>query len=257
MGRKPMLAAGFVLSASGKATMWVLKNFIKVVIWPFEAILNKLTKSSSYIINLKCNFFYFGIFIEPQMRQGEDFEASLQKSYILYLAKYFYICDERQVEPVKQVFLDYIRRKDSHKIITEKIFAEVWKTFNNKEQDAFIHLFPLGIPPLTYIKDKKEIQNKNPLASYELRVSGQKRLGTNFQMSLGPDIILLPMLLGILFEYIMDNIHDTEKEEKLKQAVIRMIIEFEEQNPRDLKTFINLPNEIIESMPHIEVVCEI
>ncbi len=151
--------------------------------------------------------------------------------YILFLARYFYICDDRQIKVVQSLLLNTITNAEKPGAITPKLYEIVFQTLSKAEQEATIGLFKiynrfLPIPPLMYSESEEP---KHSFAKYSFLVFERPNdhlLTANFHMSSGPDIILLPITVGILYEYVVNKIQDKDKKNKLDQSIIDLLEEY-------------------------------
>jgi hypothetical protein len=64
-------------------------------------------------------------------------------------------------------------------------------------------------------------------------------------MSFGPDIILLPITVGILYDYVIDKINDKGKRNKLDDAISDLLEAHNQVDCRSLRVFMKLPEEIL------------
>lgn len=170
-------------------------------------------------------------------------------SYIMFLARYFYICDDRQVDIAQDFLLDSVRRSQKPNEIAAKLYETVFKTLNPLEQDAAIKLFKIysrftSGPPLTY-SEAKEPSHSYAKYSFYVIESGS-RLTSIFDMSAGPDVILLPLTIGILYEYVADKIRNKDKKEKLDRSIIDLLEGYNSVDCRSREGFSRLPVEIVK-----------
>jgi len=200
---------------------------------------------------LEWHLSYGAFFVKIQTNHKEKFLSDdlLIASYIMFLARYFYICDDRQVDIVRDFLFDAVRRSQKPSEIAAKLYETVFKTLNPVEQDAAIKLFKIysrftGAPPFTYSEDKEPTHSYAKYSFYVIE-SGS-RLTSTFHMSAGPDIILLPLTVGILYEYVVDKIRNSDKKKKLDQSIIDLLEDHKSVGWRSLEVLNRLPVEIIK-----------
>jgi len=86
------------------------------------------------------------------------------------------------------------------------------------------------------------------LAKYNFSVferSGGNGLGHIFHMSAGPDIILLPLTVGILYGYVVNKLRDEDRKEKLDNSIIDLLKGHSVVDCRSMAGQTELPNEVI------------
>ena len=170
-------------------------------------------------------------------------------SYIMFFARYFYICDDRQVHIVRDFLLDSVRRSQKPNEIASILYERVFKTLDPAEQDAAVKLFKIysrvtSPPPLTYCEDKEPSHSYAKYSFYVIK-SG-RGLTSIFHMSAGPDKILLPLTVGILYEYVVDKIRNREKKGKLDRSIIDLLEGYNSVDCRSREGFSMLPAEIVK-----------
>ncbi len=138
----------------------------------------------------------------------------LVASFILFLARYFLIADDRQKGTVAGVLNDSVTRSDENPLLPFLLYTEVTKhAVSETEREAIVSTFssgynlptaPFGLPPLDY---KVEVYRGRTLAKYDFYISeASGHLYDWFYMSLGYDIILLPVTLGMMYKVVTDKL---------------------------------------------------
>jgi len=64
-------------------------------------------------------------------------------------------------------------------------------------------------------------------------------------MSAGPDIILLPLTVGILYDYVINKMRNKAKKEKLDHSIIDLLKKYEFVDCCSMEASNELPNEVI------------
>jgi len=227
-----------------------LFRFIFAILFaPIRWLTNLTTRPKNNL--LEWNLSYGPFFVRIQTNHKEHFLSDdlLIASYILFLARYFYICDDRQVDITREFLLDSVRRSQKPNEISAKLYETVFKTLKTVEQNAAIKLFKIysrftSTPPLTYSEDKEPSHSYAKYSFYVIE-SGS-RLTSIFQMSAGPDIILLPLTVGILYEYVVDKIQTREKKEELDRSIIDLLEGYNSVDCRSREGFSRFPVEIVK-----------
>jgi hypothetical protein len=204
----------------------VLFCFIfQILVAPIGWLSNLLARRKTNL--LEWHLFYGPYFVKIQAIHKEKSLSDdlLIASYIMFLGRYFYICDDRQVDVARDFLLDFVRRAQDPNEITAKLYEAIFKTLNPTEQDAAIKFFKIhsrftSVPPLTYSEDKEP---SHSYAKYSFYIIESARPASIFDMSAGPDMILLPVTVGILYKYVVDKIQNKVKKEKLDQSIIDLL----------------------------------
>ncbi|MGH2574256.1 MAG: hypothetical protein ACRDFC_01000, partial [Ignavibacteria bacterium] len=155
-----------------------------------------------------------------------------------------FICDQRQVNVTRDFLLNAIRISQNPNEICGKLYETVFSTLNPMEKNAISKLYFMGIPPQTYSEDEVLPMPNTKYSFLVFRYSG--RLTSNFHMSAGPDIILLPLTVVILYKYVVDKIGEIDKKQKLDKAIIDLLEAHSSVDCRSLEGLHKLPLEIIQ-----------
>ncbi|BCX16102.1 MAG: hypothetical protein KatS3mg098_331 [Candidatus Parcubacteria bacterium] len=229
--------------------MEIFRFIFSIIFAPIRWLANLFTQRKDNI--LEWHFNYGPSFIKIETKYKEQFlpDDLLIAGYILFLARYFFICDDRQIEVVRKFLLNEIEKSKSNEI-TLKLYEAVFQTLNQMEKDATLGLFKiynrfLPMPPLTFSEDEEP---RHSLAKYSFLVferSGGNGFGHIFYMSAGPDIILLPLTVGILYEYVVNKLRNKDKKEKLDNSIIDLLKGHSAVDCRSIAGQTELPNEVI------------
>lgn len=231
--------------------MAIFRFIFSIIFAPFRWLTNSLTKRRDNVLEWHLN--YGPSFVKIETKYKEQFlpDDLLIAGYILFLARYFFICDDRQIEIVRKFLLNEIGKSKSNEI-TPKLYEVVFQTLNQMEKDATLALFKiynrfLPMPPLTFSEDEEP---RHSLAKYNFLVFERpagNRLGHIFHMSAGPDIILLPLTVGILYDYVVNKLRNKDKKEKLDNSIIGLLKGHSTIDCRSMKGLNELPNEVIKN----------
>ncbi|MCG2699759.1 hypothetical protein L6274_01765 [Candidatus Parcubacteria bacterium] len=232
--------------------MAIFRFIFSIIFAPIRLLANLLTKRKDNILEWHLN--YGPSFVKIQTEHKEQFLSDdlLIASYILFLARYFYICDDRQIDVVRNFLLEQIEKSQKFNEFTPKLYEAVFQTLNQTEKDATLGLLKiynrfLPIPPLVFSENEEP---KHSLAKYKFLVfehAGGNSLGHIFHMSSGPDIILLPLTVGILYGYIANKLQDKNKKGKLDNSIVDLLKKHSAVDCRSMAGQNELPNEIIRN----------
>ena len=230
--------------------MALFRFIFSIIFAPIRWLANLLTQRKDNVLEWHLN--YGPSFVKIQTNHKEQFLADdlLIASYVLFLARYFYICDDRQTNVMRDFLLDEVEKSQKPNEITPKLYEVVFQTLNQIEKDATIGLFKiynrfLPIPPLTFSEDEEP---RHSFAKYKFLVfehADNNGLGSIFHMSAGPDIILLPLSVGILYEYVVNKLRDKDKKEKLDNSIVDLLKKHAVVDCRSIAGLNELPNEVI------------
>lgn len=230
--------------------MAIFRFIFSIIFAPIRWLVNSLTQRKDNVLEWHLN--YGPSFVKIETKHKEQFLSDnlLISGYVLFLARYFFICDYRQIDVVRNFILDEIGKSKKSNEITPKLYEVVFQTLNQIEKDAMFGLFKiynkfLPMPPLTFSEDE---ELRYSLAKYNFSVferSSGNGLGHIFHMSAGPDIILLPLTVGILYEYVINKLRDKDKKEKLDSSIIDLLKNHSTVDCRSMAGQTELPNEVI------------
>lgn len=233
--------------------MAIFRFIFSIIFAPVRWLTNLLTQRKDSVLEWHLN--YGPSFVKIQTIHKEQFLADdlLIAGYILFLAQYFYICDERQVDVVRNFLLSNAGKQKSTKLMGAELFEKVFNTLTLQERDAVVKLSRIwgqGIAPgLPFLYSEDE-EPRHSFAKYKFLVferPGGKGLGHIFHMSAGPDIILLPLTVGILYEYVVSKLRDKDKKEKLDNSIIDLLEGHSVIDCRSMAGLTELPNEVIRN----------
>lgn len=206
---------------------------------------------------LEWTFDYGNVFVNIRSVPSDPPDELLIASYILFLGRYFFICDDRQIDIVQKCIRDAITESIEEHKFAEKIYGTIFNTLNPVERDASYQLFLFHMPPHGYSEDKSFIaptlQNLNHItqgnrlfAKYSLRILEQNGLlFSYFDMSEGPDVIFLPITVGIFYWYVVDKIRNKENKKRLDRIILDLLQEYTSTDPRSDKAIL-LPSIVIK-----------
>lgn len=228
--------------------MVILRFILSIIFWiiftPIKWLENSLTKRKDNILEWHLNYGPSFVKIETNYKGQFLCDDLLIASYILFLAKYFYICDNKQVDVVRNFLLEEIEKSEKPNIVTVKLYELIFQTFNQRDKNIINKFLPN--PPLTFSEDEEPVRSVAKYTFSVFKHSNDNGLGHILHMSFGPDILLLPLTVGILYEYVVDKLEDKGKKEKLNNLVIEMMKKHSSVDCRSIKGQNELPNEIIK-----------
>lgn len=203
---------------------------------------------------LEWHLSYSPLFIKIQTKHKEQVLSDdlLIASYILFLSQYFYICDERQINTVRNFLFDTTRNPQKPEEMVANLYEKVFTTLNPTEQKNIVRLLnlfepipkPLPTPPFVYSEEAEPTYSfaKYSFLVFSLRGSD---LGFFLRMSTGPDIILLPLTVGILYVYVGNKIRSEDKKNKLDRSILTLLENHKTVGCRSIAGLKKLPNMVI------------
>ncbi len=225
--------------------MIILRSILAIIIAPIRWFTNLFLYKFQHKDNLlEWHFNYGGSYMRIDTRHKEQFLADnlLIASYIFFLARYFYICDSRQIQVMRNCLEQEIGRIEPKELPT-KIWDAISQTLSEMEFKAVYGLFTMGIPPLDY---SEEDEPSHSFSKYSFLVfEKNNNLTSTFYMSSGPDIVFLPLTVGILYEFVVDKLKDKSKKEILDTFIINLLNAHYQTDCRSLVALNKLPVEII------------
>lgn len=226
--------------------MTFIRAIFAILLAPFIWLLNLPRGKNS---DLEWRFNYGPSFVKIETKYREQFLADdlLIASYLLFLARYFFICDERQPDVVRNYLLEAIKEKYEISELGGRLYEVVFQTLNQTEKDATLGLLKtfsfIAIPPMTFSEGEEP---RHSFAKYSFLVFNRGgQLGSTFHMSFGPDIILLPLTVGILYAYVVNKLRDKNKKEKLDRMIIELLEAHDSVDSRSMDALNKLPMSII------------
>ena len=228
-----------------------MMSFLKILIvgplvWFYNLIFrrrkdNLIEFHFNFASNIKCYIEK----IENEHRYSNDF--ILIAAYIMFIARYFYICDDRQVEPMKKELSRFFRSNfdlgtDNFYEYNGKIYELIFKTLNQNEQNALVKLFSFT-PPLRLIE--KPFDDKS-LAKYSFVVFlNVGEISSSFYMSVGPDKILLPLAITLFLEFVLKNLKNPRSTEILADLSLRLLDSYNTTDCRSMTSMIKTPRNLL------------
>jgi hypothetical protein len=218
-----------------------------IIFAPVRWLGNLLTSHRDNLLEWHFSYGPYFIHIKTKHKEQSLTDGLLIASYILFLARYFYICDERQTEVIKELLRNKIGNNNNNpKELSSKIWDAIWQTLNETERYAVSKLYNnifRGMPPLYY----SEEETNRSYAKYSFLVFERRNdyLTSIFHMSAGADIIFLPLTVGALYDFIVDKLRNKDKKEILNKAIIDLLEAYNKVDCRSLAGLGRLPVEII------------
>lgn len=186
--------------------------------------------------------------IDGESEYSNDF--ILVASYISLLARYFYICDDRQIDQMRieltrlfQSNLDL--QTESFYEYNGKIFEMIFMTLDQNEKDAVVKLFH-AFPPLRL--SNKPFEGKK-LAKYSfVTFLNDAKWSSSFYMSVGPDKILLPLCTTLLLEFVLNNLKSEKNADLLSSLAYKFLRSYEFNQRRSMDNLVRSPRRLLEGV---------
>lgn len=198
------------------------------------------TETNNVLISY--SFLLDSYFFDIKISNRKAIDELLIMSYILFLSRYFFICDDRQRHLMKKLLeKELVKKSYNFDNLMNKVGALVYGTLDDSERVVLTDLatqkiaLPCEVGP-----------SKGSLGKYDFKVvMSDIGLGSIFDMSLGMDIVLLPRLTVIFYGYVRNNLENVEHMEMFFRA-IRLF--FNSVNSPDeyldQEVFVDLPQKI-------------
>ena len=161
--------------------------------------------------------------------KGEINDDLLIASFIMFLKAYFYACDTRQKNIVAQTLKELAESQSinswSHLLYTrvvERALSEqeqkyVTEIFTKGHYDANL---PYGIPPFRYKRGKYNGSRLFRADKYNFYITKSDNIILDhFFMTIGRDVVLLPITIGMMQKAIADLISETGKKTLYKSIL--------------------------------------
>ena len=224
----------------------IIKSIAFLLIVPFALLLNLFGKRKDSIVEYEFSFTRVFMFVKCKTKDNEVLDDDLViMSFIFLLARYFYICDDRQILPMRDALIDIIRNEavNSYENI-KKIYSNIFNSFSASEKKAMLKLFPFGLVPL--LPSTEEISEK-PIGKYSFIIYGNdSKFRHRFFMHMGPDMILLPCMVAAFYMYTQMTLKTKDKIERLNTKILQLL----ERNANDCRSFYShhtLPVEVMNN----------
>jgi len=220
----------------------LLVFLLKIVSVPFRWLSGVLYRKHA-AIRLQIAYGSGRAYITSQCESDQQEFKYLVVAYLLFLSRYFFICDERQTEPVANRLAEYVKRAGSDDQLAGVLFETVHATLNQNEKNAVAGLFSFrNLPPLTYAEGTNAGAR---IAQYTVTTyKTGDRWSIDFYMSAGPDIVLLPITVGILYQYVFDKI-GADYRTVLNSCISELLTAQELSDCRSAQNATRLPNMVI------------
>lgn len=229
--------------------MLFLRMIAAILLIPFNWFYN-LFQHNNNILEWHLNYGRSEIDITT-ISPKQPTEALLISAYLLFVGRYFFICDERQEHSVRQALKEVVN--DENEFKTElpshraklHLYEAALSTLSDDERQAAQQLFMKGIPPIVIIEGKKPARS---FAKYSFLVFvRQGELYGNFHMSAEADIVLLPITLGTLYDFVAAKVTGRNKI-LLRNGIIGLLDVQEEHGCRSVLQMHQQPMEILSSL---------
>lgn len=156
-------------------------------------------------------YFNYGIACEfeiAKIDKTKPRDRLLVWSYILFLLRFFRICETRQIRPVKELLTQFIGKATPNEI-TSHIYVTILDTLSENERAAVEETFTSfgqPSPPIVAIPYEKS----GPyIGKYYFKIfKNEGFVSSKFKMSAGYDTILLPLTVGIFYETVCNSLTD-------------------------------------------------
>ncbi|MDD5750933.1 MAG: hypothetical protein PHS73_00240 [Candidatus Peribacteraceae bacterium] len=243
IGMNFVFASGGLFCVEWTMSMLFFRTIAAILLFPFIWFIN-LFKRKNNILEWRLNFGRSTIDITT-VSPAQPTEALLISAYLLFVGRYFFICDERQKHPVRQTLREVVNGESESKIAALHLYETAFATLSDGEKQAAHQMFMMGIPPIIITEGETSARS---FAKYSFLVFVRNgELYGNFHMSVGADIVLLPITLGTLYDFVEAKVTGRNKT-LLRNGVIALLEMQEEQGCRSILQLHQQPIEIIHSL---------
>lgn len=229
--------------------MYFLRTIAAILLDPFIWFYNLFQRKNN-VLEWHLNYGRSEIDITT-ISSKEPTEALLISAYLLFVGRYFFICDERQEHPVRQALKEVLNDEDKFKTEMPSHRAELHlyeaalSTLSDAERQAARELFMMSIPPIIITEGKTPARS---FAKYSFLVFVRHgELYGNFHMSAGADIVLLPIMLGTLYDFVVERVTGRNKT-LLRNGILPLLEMQEEQGARSILAMHRQPIDVIQSL---------
>src|SRR3989344_3132170 len=199
--------------------MHILKTLFAILIKPIILVVDLLFKPKNNLLEWHMNFEPFFMKIKTKSNKDVMSDNLLITSFLLYLSRYFFICDNRQTDIVRNFFINEIKAGEGSLLISLSMYDLIHTTLNDAEKNIadkiFISFVGSRVPA---IYSEEEFQ-KRSFGKYSFLVckDGDK-LRTYLNFSLGLDIILLPLSTVLLYVFVASKLQNKNNKKILKNV---------------------------------------
>lgn len=155
---------------------------------------------------------------------GNVSSIDLATLLIYYLARYFYICDDRQFIPMKELLLEYFNSKklDYNAVsnLMMKIEAMIYESFNNKEREALAKYMNVA-RSLPNLVTTEPIEKTKYIYFFKIFKSNNG-ITTNLKMPLILNKQILPRTVNFMIDAVATQM-SAKDHTKLKRAGISFL----------------------------------
>ncbi len=223
-----------------------LRLLLGMMVGPVLRVIDRFQRHADNVLSVHLSFGRSRCTVRLEHKATRLDHELLVATYLLFVARYFFVCDLRQVGPVKSCLLSCFSEEGATiQRLTQAIYDEVFKTLGAAERWALEGLFQDGNPPMTFSED--DYPEEHSLATYSFLVFGAfPKVHATFHISQGPDIVLLPIALGIVYQVVSEKLTAAENE-ALRLGVLRLLKAYDRVDCRSVTALTMLPNEILEA----------
>ncbi len=183
-------------------------------------------------------------------------ESTLIAAFVSYLARFFFICDERHAEPIRTYLLDALPRETPVGNQLPKVFfgdelfnrftAILYKTLSDAERSAASKAFP-GAPLIPALPE--EVSRSNVLVTYVFRLRLNRLLSNFLDMSSPIGSTLLPAFaLGHVYWFVTSHLQSERSRLRLLDTSVALLQGYEQSDYRDPHVLVSWPNEVLADL---------
>lgn len=217
-------------------------NLLGLLLAPLIYAYNLIFQPNNFLVKADITMESWSYYIEFDIRKEDKY--ILPKAFLQYLARYFFICDNRQDEPMKNILLFHLKAENFNFMnFMDNIEKMIYDTLNDNERSQLASLAKKGIVMPALPSSNKLNGN---LAKYSFNLmSGSSGYYSLFFMSPGLDIEILSRTVAFMLTEIKEKVSSDEFK-KMKMATIEFLEKVDDTSFKDRKYVVNLANEVID-----------
>lgn len=202
---------------------------LRVVFFPLTLLVNLISNLLYGIGKPIIEFrLYFNTCIACEVEVGKvdrtlPHDRLLISSYIMFLLRFFRICDTRQVQPIRDLLAGSAGQVYSDEIAL-LIYHAVLNTLSKIERaqaETMFLEFGRQSPPVAVLPYK----GAGPyIGKCKFKViKNGVLLSSNFKISASYNLILLPLAVGVLYDFVCTNLNDKGLSTDLNTLIIHLV----------------------------------
>lgn len=212
--------------------------------------LNNLFKRNNNILEWHLNFGKIFVGITTKSK-NDPTDKLLIAALLLYIGRHFYICEENQEYLIRETFKNDVINQSNPADVALHLSEAAYSTLSAAEQQAFNEFFrvgpiPVGLPPFSFTENEEP---ENSIAKFSFHIFRQNNelFGNFFMSTFSPNLILLPITLGILYALVESKLAKRNKN-ALRNGILTLLEKQEEEGCRSVTLMRSQPLEVFNDL---------